>query len=310
MKYRSLSIFAALLLIAHVTAFASVVTDLADTEKYPRCPLCDMDRKQFAFARILVTYDDASESGYCSLHCAAIAMAIHLDKAPIRIQVGDYDTRELIDAEAAVWVIGGARIGVMTHRGKWAFKDRSRAEAFIGTHGGTTADFETAVKTAYEDMYADSRAAREKRKKTAVMHEAPAAAPPKPSPEEKCPVCGMFVGKYPDWIGVITFKDGRRHYFDGAKDLFKYLFDIETYNSRQKVADIRDIHVTDYYDMKFIDARAAFYVMGSDVYGPMGRELIPLSNRPDAETFMKDHKGIRILQFNEITPEIIRRLDE
>ena len=308
MKRRCVMILPVLLLAAHV-ALASGAVAPADTEKYPKCPYCNMDRNQFAFSRILVTYDDASESGYCSLHCAAIAMAINLDKTPMKIQVGDYETRELIDAETAVWVIGGDKMGVMTHRAKWAFAERLRAEAFVGEHGGALADFDTAMKSAYEDMYADNRMIREKRKKIQAGRAETAELPPRPSAEEKCPVCGMFVAKYPDWTGVITFEDGQRVYFDGAKDLFKYLFGLDRYNPRKKPGDIRHIHVTDYYDMKFIDATAAFFVIGSDVYGPMGRELIPLVSRPDAETFLKDHNGIKVLPFKEITPETIRRLD-
>ena len=28
----------------------------------------------------------------------------------------------------------------------------------------------------------------------------------------KCPVCGMFVAKYPDWTSTIRFKDGTNSY--------------------------------------------------------------------------------------------------
>ena len=47
--------------------------------------------------------------------------------------------------------------------------------------------------------------------------------PVKPEPREKCPVCGMFVARYPDWVAGIRFQDGSRALFDGAKDLFKLL---------------------------------------------------------------------------------------
>jgi len=144
---------------------------------------------------------------------------------------------------------------------------------------------------------------------TQKYNAAGAVLPPKPDAREKCPVCGMFVAKYPDWTGVITFADGDRRYFDGAKDLFRYLFDLKKYNPGKTEGDIQYIHVTDYYDMKFIDAKTAFFVIGSDVYGPMGRELIPLAGAADAETFRKDHNGIKPLQFMEITPETIHRLD-
>jgi nitrous oxide reductase accessory protein NosL len=41
----------------------------------------------------------------------------------------------------------------------------------------------------------------------------------------------------------------------------------------------------------------------------MGRELIPLEKEADAQEFMKDHKGERIIRFSEATPEVIKTLD-
>ena len=133
--------------------------------------------------------------------------------------------------------------------------------------------------------------------------------PLQPSKKDKCPVCGMFVYKYPDWVAEIVFKDGSTAFFDGAKDLFKYYFNLKKYNPTKSIEDIAAIYVTEYYDMKIIDARKAFFVVGSDVYGPMGKELIPLVNKADAEAFMKDHKGRRILKFEEIKPGVIKKLD-
>ena len=133
--------------------------------------------------------------------------------------------------------------------------------------------------------------------------------PKPPDKDDKCPVCGMFVHRYPDWLGQITFNDGRSVYFDGAKDLFKYYFNLIKYEPSKKPADIAHIYVTEYYDGQLIEARRAFFVIGSDVFGPMGNELIPLQSRADAVTFKKDHLGRRILQFGDVTPAIIGRLD-
>lgn len=126
---------------------------------------------------------------------------------------------------------------------------------------------------------------------------------------DKCPVCGMFVYKYPDWLGHIIFKDGSHAVFDGAKDLFKYHMNLKRYNPSKTTADIKYIYVIDYYSVEPIDALKAVYVTGSDVYGPMGRELIPFSNKDDAKEFMKDHGGKMILEFGKIGAEIIRELD-
>lgn len=135
-------------------------------------------------------------------------------------------------------------------------------------------------------------------------------APVKPSKKDKCPVCGMFVYKYPDWVGEVIFKDGTTAFFDGAKDLFKYYFNLKKYNTGKTQKDISAIYVTEYYDLKLIDAYKAFFVIGSDVYGPMGRELIPFFTQEDAKAFKKDHNGTRILVFQQVTPTVIRKLDD
>lgn len=133
--------------------------------------------------------------------------------------------------------------------------------------------------------------------------------PTKPGPKDKCPVCGMFVAKYPEWVAEIVFRDGSYAVFDGTKDMFKYYFDMGKYNPAKKQSDIDSIYVTDYYTLTFIDGHKAYYVIGSDVYGPMGKELIPFEKEADAKEFMKDHKGKKILLFKNITTEVLKTLD-
>jgi nitrous oxide reductase accessory protein NosL len=132
---------------------------------------------------------------------------------------------------------------------------------------------------------------------------------PKPGARDKCPVCGMFVAKYPDWLTAVRFRDGSHVYFDGAKDMFKYLHDLKRYDPVRKPENIQAVLVMDYYRLSWIDARKAWYVLGSDVFGPMGRELIPLEKEADAKEFLKDHKGIQIVRFADATMEVIKTLD-
>jgi copper chaperone NosL len=135
------------------------------------------------------------------------------------------------------------------------------------------------------------------------------AAPPpftKPGPKDKCPVCGMFVAPYASWAAQIVFRDGARLSFDGAKDLFKYLFDMKKYGGKRSETEVEAVYVTDYYDVRAVDAKQAFYVIGSDVYGPMGKELIPFEREADAGVFLQDHRGKRILRY----PEVKRALPE
>ena len=142
----------------------SFATDLPDVGKHQSCSYCGMDRGKFAHSRMLVEYDDGTSFGACSLHCTAVNLATSIDKTPRMIEVGDYYSRKLIDAEKAFWVIGGNLQGVMTANAKWAFETRQDAERFIRENGGSVAIFDDAIKAAYEDMYKDTRQIREKRR--------------------------------------------------------------------------------------------------------------------------------------------------
>lgn len=131
---------------------------------------------------------------------------------------------------------------------------------------------------------------------------------------DKCPVCGMFTYKYPKWAAQIFYKhNSHNHYhsFDGVKDMMKFYFDPLKWGDYKNSTkeDIVKMIVTDYYSQKAIDATKAFYVIGSDVYGPMGDELIPFKKKQEAEVFSMDHKGKKILQFDDITEDEVYRLD-
>lgn len=125
----------------------------------------------------------------------------------------------------------------------------------------------------------------------------------------KCPVCGMFVAKYPKWVAKISFTNGHAHYFDGAKDMFKYYFEPQRYMGKHSQADFKDIEVTNYYTLEGVDAKEAYFVIGSNVYGPMGHELIPFSTLKEAQNFEKTKFGKEILRFDEVTLQKVFALD-
>ena len=131
-----------------------------------------------------------------------------------------------------------------------------------------------------------------------------------PGEKDLCPVCGMLVSKYPNWVAVVKYRDGHAHFFDGAKDMFKYLHDLPKYAPGHRKENIAGIHVTEFYGLNKIDARKAHYVIGSDVLGPMGHEFVPLETRTDAEEFLKDHKGRQILTFEQASAALVGQVDD
>ena len=145
-------------------AVSSFAIAQEDIHNHPSCSLCGMDRVQFSHSRMLIEYEDATSFGACSLHCVAVELATNIDKTPRIIWVADYYSKGLIDAEKAVWVIGGSKSGVMTKRAKWAFEKNADAARFIAENGGTISNFDQAIKAAYEDMYLDTKMIHEKRR--------------------------------------------------------------------------------------------------------------------------------------------------
>lgn len=129
-------------------AGAAVESIHADVKAHQSCPHCGMDRGKFAHSRMLITYSDGSSAGVCSIHCAAIELKAGKGKTVTVVEVADLNSKKLVDAEKAAWVIGGSRKGVMTRTPKWAFAKKDDAAAFVGTNGGKPATYKEALTLA------------------------------------------------------------------------------------------------------------------------------------------------------------------
>lgn len=123
----------------------------ADVNTHQACPHCGMDREKFAHSRMLITYSDGSSAGLCSLHCAATELKAGKGKTVKVVEVADLNSKKLVDAEKAIWVIGGSRKGVMTRTPKWAFAKKDDATAFIGKNGGKLATYKEALALAEKE---------------------------------------------------------------------------------------------------------------------------------------------------------------
>ena len=126
------------------------------------------------------------------------------------------------------------------------------------------------------------------------------------SPQERCPVCGMFVAKHPDWLTQVRLSNGTVKFFDGVKDMMAFTLTPASFGASGQAA--KEIWVKDYYTLAWLDGRSAWYVIGSDVYGPMGHELIPFGSVAAAENFRKDHKGTKVIRFDEITEPLVQSM--
>ncbi|MDD2897763.1 MAG: nitrous oxide reductase accessory protein NosL [Desulfuromonadaceae bacterium] len=134
-----------------VLALGTVCLAAEKIEAPDACKHCGMNRTKFAHSRMIATYTDGSKSGTCSINC--IATDLKETKKEVKsLQVGDFNSKKLIDAKTATWVIGGSKRGVMTPVAKWAFADKKDAEAFVLKNGGKLATFDDALKATEKEQ--------------------------------------------------------------------------------------------------------------------------------------------------------------
>lgn len=124
----------------------------------------------------------------------------------------------------------------------------------------------------------------------------------------RCPVCGMYPARYPEWAAQIIFADGNAQFFDSPVNLFVFLRNVPRYNPSYSAADVAASYVTDFGTGQWIDAGVAFYVAGADIPGPMRVGNLPaFAARSDAERFVA-RRGGEILNREEIGDAVLRPL--
>ena len=135
-----------------LSAFFTPASAEGDVSVHPSCAICGMDREAYGHSRMLIVFRDGTSFGTCSLRCAALILKAEEERKPRSVKVADYNTRELVDAEEAAWVIGGTKPGVMTGRAKWAFRNGKDAEAFVGEFGGARSSYREAFAEAAKEL--------------------------------------------------------------------------------------------------------------------------------------------------------------
>ena len=93
------------------------------------------------------------------------------------------------------------------------------------------------------------------------------------------PLC-RIVRVFP--AAAIIFKDKTMTPFDGGKCMFHVLLAMDRYDIIHAREDVAAAWTKDFNRGAWITARDAYFVVGSDMMGPMGKELIPLADKPEA----------------------------
>lgn len=129
-----------------------------------------------------------------------------------------------------------------------------------------------------------------------------------PGANDRCPVCGNGVSAWPNWLAQVQYADESTVFFDGPKDLFRYLRFRERYAREKSGVRMIAIFVTSFQDRRAVRLENAWFVVGSRITGPAGAELVPHATRDQAEAFIRAHGGDRILRAGEISPDLVASL--
>ena len=146
-----------------------------------------------------------------------------------------------------------------------------------------------------------------------------------------CAKYGIDTSAHPEFRAYARLKNGSALAFASPKAMFAYFFEGESSganfsgtsagaNSESKnpvsgnlgEANSTDanfggaeLYVTDYASGEILRAQDAFYVFGSVLQSARGDDLITFARLRDAQDFMREKKGHKILQFREISAKLI-----
>lgn len=130
------------------------------------------------------------------------------------------------------------------------------------------------------------------------------------SPQEitagtSCTLDGMTLADFPGPKAQIHYATGEPDYFCDTVEMFSIYLRPE---QKKTITGIftQDMGKTDWEKPQgnWIDAKQAFYVLGSKKTGSMGPTLAAFSGLLDAETFAKEFGG-KVLYFNDVTPDMV-----
>lgn len=122
---------------------------------------------------------------------------------------------------------------------------------------------------------------------------------------DECHVCGMAITRFPGPKGqAFTERDQHLRKFCSTKDMFAWFLQPENAN-RDHALYVHNMAQADWQapdDTHLIDAREAWYVVGSGRSGAMGPTLASFATEAEAGQFAEEHGG-EVLPFEKITME-------
>ena len=257
------------------------------------CPNCGMMINMWARTRHSFHHAEGDFTT-CSIRCLADKIESSGTDAD-NVQVAVYiDPDKMIPVEEASYVIGSTAPGTMTMKSKIAFTDGSSAEEFASSYGGEVVDFQAALAEAKIELSKSRIMIDKRRKESGKIKE--------PTEKDVCTVCGMPPAKHPEHNCQILAMDDSTLHFCSTQCMVNFNTDQSTYV--KEPIKTKMAWVTLYSDGMYESALGSYYVVGSQVNGPMGKEAIPFKLKNNAEEFVKLHGG-KIVTFQQLSPALI-----
>jgi hypothetical protein len=121
----------------------------------------------------------------------------------------------------------------------------------------------------------------------------------KSKPEQRCKQCGMRIEPASAWRADLVLADGSTASFDTPRCALTAW--------RTGKSQAVSLRVQEYYERRWRGADELRFVIGGDVAGPMGPDLVPVD--PTRVTkFIQDHGADRALRLDEITTDVLSGL--
>lgn len=120
---------------------------------------------------------------------------------------------------------------------------------------------------------------------------------------DECHVCGMAITRFPGPKGeAITAREQQVHKFCSTRDMFSWALQPEN-AKRDHTLYVHDMAQTDWEhpdDTALIDAREAYFVVGSERTGAMGPTLASFASEESAKGFANEFGG-EVVGFGDVT---------
>jgi nitrous oxide reductase accessory protein NosL len=114
--------------------------------------------------------------------------------------------------------------------------------------------------------------------------------------EQQCKHCGMRIDPESPWRTELLAADGSATSFDTPRCA------LTSWRSGKSQAIA--VRVQEYYERKWRGGEEVRFVLGGDVVGPMGPDLVPVD--PSRVTkFIQDHGADRALRLEEVTLDVL-----